>query len=247
MGVEDGARENRFRRPCLNYYVGRCTGPCAGLVDKAAYRENIRRFSAFIAGKSRKVIDELEQKMKQAAAERDFEEAASLRDQLQALKRLTDRGTTDDLTHPVVAPVDLSEGLGNLRETLALAKPPRLIEGMDISNLGTGEMVGVVVTFADGMPQRGGYRRFRIKTVGGQDDFAAMREVASRRYQRLKTEGGVLPDIILVDGGKGHLSAVAEVVGQLGIRGVEILSIAKEEEKNGSQRKERIHENRSAG
>lgn len=231
LRIEEGAGENRFRRPCLNYYIGRCTGPCAGRVDKAAYRENIKRFSSFVAGKRQAVIAELEGRMKAAAAKREYEEAALLRDQLRALERLGERGTMDDLTHPIIAPVDLSEGLDNLAEKLGLARPPRLIEGMDISNLGSGEMVGVVVTFADGMPQRGGYRRFRIKTVAGQDDFAAMREVASRRYRRLKEEGGVMPDIVLVDGGKGQLAVVAEAVGELGIEDVEVLSIAKDEEK----------------
>jgi excinuclease ABC subunit C len=223
--------KNKYARPCLNYHIGRCYGARAGLMPKEEYRELLRRFSMFISGKRTSVLEDMQKKMKSLSAEMKFEEAAAIRDQIRALESLGERGSLKDASHPVVAPIDLAEGLDELQKVLHLKARPRLIEGMDISNLGSGEMAGSVVSFVDGIPQRGGYRRFRIKTVVGQDDFASLREVAARRYSKLLKEGSPLPDIILVDGGMGQLNSVKQVLEELGLTStLALLSLAKQEE-----------------
>ena len=223
--------KNKYARPCLNYHIGRCYGARAGLMPKEEYRELLRRFSMFISGKRTSVLEDLQKKMKDLSAEMRFEEAAAIRDVIRSLESLGERGSLKDASHPVIAPIDLAEGLDEMQEVLHLKARPRLIEGMDIANLGSGEMVGSVVSFVDGMPQRGGYRKFRIKTVVGQDDFASLREVATRRYSRLLKEDSPLPDIILVDGGIGQLNSVRQVLDELGLSDtIALLSLAKQEE-----------------
>jgi excinuclease ABC subunit C len=112
---------------------------------------------------------------------------------------------------------------------LGLDKTPRTIEGMDIAHLSGQETVASLVTFLDGLPLKSGYRKFRIKSVEGVDDFASMREVVTRRYKRL-SEDGVFPDILLIDGGKGQLSAAMDAFKVLGITPPTVISLAKQEE-----------------
>lgn len=123
--------------------------------------------------------------------------------------------------HPV-----LSELAGILR----LDKPPGRIEGFDISNTGGEESVGSVVVFEDGKPSRSEYRKYKIKSVAGPNDVASLREVIGRRYARQLREGGKLPDLILVDGGKGQLQAALTELGTLGLAGTAVVSLAKREE-----------------
>ena len=111
-----------------------------------------------------------------------------------------------------------------------LAELPRLIEGIDIANLAGQEAVGSVVTFVDGSPNKSGYRRYKIRTVEGIDDYAMIHEVVTRRYRRLRDEDAPLPNIILIDGGKGHLAVAREALDEAGVRGPLLLSLAKREE-----------------
>ncbi|MBN1807477.1 MAG: excinuclease ABC subunit UvrC [Planctomycetes bacterium] len=231
IDIVEGSPENPRRRPCLNFFIGRCTGPCCARIGREEYRENIRRLSLFISGTGTGITRDLEKHMAELSAALRFEEAAAVRDQITAIRRLGERGSLEDTSHPEVAPIDLSEGLDQLQNHLKLAIRPRLIDGIDISNLGPAETVGAVVTFLEGIPQRGGYRRYRIRTVEGQDDYASMAEVARRRYRRLAEEGSVFPDIVLVDGGIGHLRAVKEALEKTGASGrTLLLSLAKENE-----------------
>ena len=116
-----------------------------------------------------------------------------------------------------------------LRRALHLADPPRVIECFDISHLAGTDTVASMVQFRDGRPDKQNYRRFRIKTVEGIDDFASMAEVVRRRYSRLVSEEKDLPDLILIDGGKGQLSAAKRVLDDLSVD-VPVISLAKEEE-----------------
>jgi excinuclease ABC subunit C len=124
---------------------------------------------------------------------------------------------------PPPSVVDLGEALG-------VGRPPRLISGVDVSNLGGSMKVGAVITFRDGNPDRGMYRRYRIRQVKGADDYASIREVVSRHLRRILSDEGELPDLLLVDGGKGQLTAAAEAVSASGVRGVALAAIAKREE-----------------
>jgi excinuclease ABC subunit C len=103
--------------------------------------------------------------------------------------------------------VDPHEGIEELQELLKLPHPPRSIDGVDVSNLSGEDAVGSVVTFVDGRPFKSGYRRFHIRGVAGIDDYAMISEVVARRFRRLKEEQTPFPDVLLIDGGKGHLHA----------------------------------------
>ncbi|MCK8828193.1 excinuclease ABC subunit UvrC [Natroniella acetigena] len=124
----------------------------------------------------------------------------------------------------------LDKGVKQLQQELGLKQPPVRIEGFDISNLQGTDTVASLVSFQNGQPYKKGYRRFKIKTVQGQDDFAAMNEVVQRRYSRLVEEGREFPDLILIDGGKGQLNSALKVLDELGQKGQQIISLAKREE-----------------
>jgi excinuclease ABC subunit C len=114
-----------------------------------------------------------------------------------------------------------------LQRDLRLSSPPRVIECFDISNLQGGDAVASMVVFENAKPKKSEYRHFRIRTVTGPDDFASMREVVQRRYTRLQQEEGRLPDLIMVDGGKGQLSSAVEVLAQLGLTNIPVIGLAK--------------------
>ncbi len=116
-----------------------------------------------------------------------------------------------------------------LREALRLPSPPEVVECFDISHLAGSSTVGVMVQFRAGRPDKRNYRRFRIRTVEGVDDFASISEVVRRRYQRLAKEGGDLPNLVVIDGGRGQLSAAKAVLDGLGLR-IPVVALAKREE-----------------
>ncbi len=126
--------------------------------------------------------------------------------------------------------IDPKKGLAGLKQVLKLAKQPRTIEGVDIAHLGGGQTVASVVQFLDGLPFKPGYRRYKILGVQGVDDFRSIHEVISRRYKRLVDEDEVFPDILLIDGGKGQLSAALAAFRDQGIEPPTLLSLAKQEE-----------------
>ncbi|MDD3626669.1 MAG: excinuclease ABC subunit C, partial [bacterium] len=121
-------------------------------------------------------------------------------------------------------------GMIMLRDILELQTIPAVIECFDISNLGDSFAVASEVRFTDGYPDKKNYRHFRIKTVQHQDDFAMMKEVVNRRYTRLLKEGKKLPQIIMIDGGPGQLSSAVNVLNDLGLNGIMVISLAKKEE-----------------
>ena len=123
--------------------------------------------------------------------------------------------------------VEILEGL---QEALGLDEPPHRIECFDISHIQGSDQVASLVVWEAGRPKRSDYRRFKVKTVAGSDDFAAMAEVVGRRYARLLREGRALPDLVLIDGGKGQLSSAAAVLESLGLGHLQVASIAKREE-----------------
>jgi excinuclease ABC subunit C len=121
---------------------------------------------------------------------------------------------------------DVRMVLQEMAQRLSLAAPPRRIECFDISNLQGNQAVGSCVVFSDGQPDKGRYRRYRIRTVAGADDFAMMREVLARRFSRGLQEGD-LPDLVLLDGGPGQLNAVLAGLRDLGVVGVAVAALAK--------------------
>jgi excinuclease ABC subunit C len=115
-----------------------------------------------------------------------------------------------------------------LQQALGLAKPPRRLECMDISHFAGQDTVGSLVRFTDGRPDTGGYRRFKLHNTIPGDDYAALQEVARRRIARAGKDA--LPDLLVIDGGRGQLHAVQEVLGEAGASGVDLASLAKEDE-----------------
>jgi len=222
----------RYIRPCILYAIRRCTAPCAGHIDREAYRKHIARLQRFLEGKRVRVVRDLTREMKHLAKNLRFEEAARVRDQLRAIKALSRRGDiNEDLQPEVFAPTfDPAEGMNALTALLEAASPIRSIEGVDIANLGPTEAVGAIVSFLDGRPFKPGYRRFRIKTVRGPDDLGMMGEVVFRRFRRLARELSVLPDLVLVDGGAGQLHAAAEAIAAAEGERPHLVSLAKREE-----------------
>jgi excinuclease ABC subunit C len=194
--------------------VGRCTAPCAGHIERADYRKGIARLTRFMEGDRVQVVRDLTREMKYLAKNLRFEEAARVRDQLRAIEGLGERGHVEENLQPEVFSLtfDPAEGMKALAELLGADRPIRSIEGVDIANLGSSEAVGALVSFLDGRPFKPGYRRFRIKTVEGQNDFAMIGEVVFRRFRRLADELSIQPDLLLVDGGPGQLHAAADAM-----------------------------------
>ena len=336
-------------RPCLNRQIGRCLAPCTGNADRALYMEHVRKILMLLEGRSHELVDSLRRQMHTSAEELDFEKAAMLRDQIDALSRTLEKqvvtaahdkdqdvfgfarrdtavvvailfirnGTISgsrtffladpygddasilsqalrrfydghDLPREILLPFDpadrqlIEEHLGdraerrvqlkipqrgdllqlvgmacanalqsfeeeerkqrsweNLRgelvKSLALERLPERIECVDISNIGGRQAIGSLVSFAGGLVDKPGFRRYTIKTVDGPNDYAMMREVLERRLGRGQEEDD-LPDLLLVDGGKGQLGMAMAVVADLGLDGrIELLGIAKERQEEGEK------------
>lgn len=333
---------NHRSRPCLQYQIKRCSGPCVGKISSTDYAEDVRHTLMFLEGKSFDVIEELGSQMDSASEQLDFERAAQLRDQISALRaiqsqHLINQPGSQDLdvlavaevadqlcvtlmmyrgghlwgsenyfpkgqvstaavlaafisqhyeTHPVPKTLLTSEKpddqawlvewltdkkqqnvqikqasqstskgliqlaltnansalkqhltqkatqqdrLNALQEALMLANPPARMECFDISHTMGQQTVASCVVFIDGVPVTQQYRKFNIEGITGGDDYAAMHQTLTRRYQRLKAESAVLPDLIIVDGGKGQLSQAIDVLKTLDLESVPLVSVAKGE------------------
>jgi len=225
----------KYNRPCLLYHIEQCSAPCAARITKADYRRDIKRFRTFLEGKRKPVFREIEAEMKKEAERLNFERAVLLRDQKKALESLAhapvsgkEFGEFQSLVAPIVG--DPAGALEELAEALGLSGAPRTIEGIDIATISGQESAGSPVTFVDGVVFKDGYRRYRIKEADTDDDYAMISEVAQRRFRRLAEEGEFYPDLFLIDGGRGHLSAVRKVLDKLGIEETALIALAKKEE-----------------
>lgn len=230
LDIAEGDERWRWFRPCLLASINQCTAPCNLRVSKEDYRKDIQRLRMFLDGKKETLLKELREEMLQAAQERKFEKAARLRDEIKALESLSLRGNLDEHVQPEVFYIDPRKGLKGLKKIFNLPVVPRVIEGMDIAHLQGGETVASLVQFIDGLPFKHGYKRFKIRTVQGVDDFASMREVVSRRLGRLSKVGEAFPDILLIDGGKGQLNAALGAMEAIGVTPPFTISLAKREE-----------------
>jgi len=257
------------------------------------YRERVAQACEFLEGHSREMMAELEKQMRVQAEKLDFEKAAELRNMLDDLRRTT-RPTRRFTRGSLPTTIEPEADLRALADALQLRKIPRVMECFDISNISTTHVVASMVCFRDGVPDKNCYRRYRIRTVAGQDDFASMAEVVRRRYSRILLEAreanpdaaafsqenpaealqrlgrreqgplgdlrvaqrgpftslrsgpvdekGVrsrdderfvavrLPDLIIVDGGKGQLSSACKELQRLGLHDLAIIGLAKEHE-----------------
>ncbi|MCE9629899.1 MAG: excinuclease ABC subunit UvrC [Planctomycetia bacterium] len=220
----------RWFRPCLLASIGQCTAPCNLRISKEDYRKDINRLKTFLEGGKKQLLAEMRKEMLESSTKLEFERAARLRDEIRLLETLDQRGDLEEHVQPEVFLVDPKKGLAGLEKVLGLAKPPRVIEGVDIAHLAGNETVASLVQFIDGLPFKPGYKRYRIKTVDGIDDYKSIHEVVSRRFARLAREGGSPPDILLIDGGKGQLAAALDALESLGVEPPCVISLAKREE-----------------
>jgi excinuclease ABC subunit C len=270
---------------CLYAHLKHCTAPCVGNVTHGQYLEQVKATCNFLEGQCREMQPQLEAEMKKAAAAHDFEKAADLRDLIRDLKD-TWKKTEKFARVPYTLPLSINpeNDLVELAKILDLPEPPMRIEGFDISNISGTFAVASLVSFKNGRPDRANYRRFKIKTVEGQDDFASMAEVVRRRYTRLLKESTApaqktkndddghavpqelqtlvnetsrkvrrglsvkseavaavydrrrrsqsavtnLPDLILIDGGKGQLGMACAELAKLGLEKIPVIGLAKE-------------------
>jgi len=242
------------------------------------YRERVEQACEFLEGKSREMIAALEEQMHKAAEKMDFEKAAELRNMVADL-RSTTRPIRRFTRGSLPSAIDPMSEVQALADALHLSDAPRVMECFDISNISTTHVVASMVCFRDGVPDKNNYRRYRVRSVEGQDDFASMAEVVRRRYSRILLEARAansdaaefsqenafeavprcsatasvaepeagkrgayptnekqtqsylrLPDLIIVDGGKGQLSAACRELQRLGLHELPIIGLAKEHE-----------------
>jgi excinuclease ABC subunit C len=288
----------RDYRHCLYGHLKYCTAPCIANVTREQYLQQVNAACDFLAGQCQEMQGQLEAEMRKAAANQEYERAAELRDLISDLKRTTRKTEKfERIPYSLPLAIDPEKDLTELAEVLGLSAPPQRIEGFDISNISGTFAVASMVRFKNGRPDRANYRRFKIKSVIGQNDFAAMAEVVGRRYSRLlkesrsawrerNEEGGDaipealqkmvddvsaaaqrkrptsktdsaamdvrqnrapgleysaehpspseskipanMPDLILIDGGKGQLNMACEELKKLGLEGIPIIGLAKE-------------------
>ena len=221
--------ERKWTRPCVLASIGQCSAPCAARISPEDYRRNVRRLQEFLGGDRQNLLKDLKNDMLDASKERRYELAAQYRDQLLALESLKERGKLDENVQPEVFQIDPRHGVLGLQKIFKLPAPPRIIEGVDIAHLGGKDTVASLVHFVDGRPFKNGYRRYKIKTVDGIDDFASIAETVSRRFAR-KDPNNPPPDILLIDGGKGQLNAAMDALKYSACRPGLTISLAKREE-----------------
>jgi len=267
LNREWGLRTCRPRVPgekdykhCHADRIRNCSAPCVAKISEEDYRARVEEICDLLEGKGkRERLQKLKEAMEKASARTDFERAARFRDIMQNLELTLSPARSFSRGRGVPTTVKPTEDLAELGEELGLGGPPRLMECFDISNVSSNHIVASMVRFKDGVPDNQSYRRYRIKTVEGQDDFASMAEVIRRRYarilqenaqanpemaeesqetvvealQRLGREGKSpihLPDLVIVDGGKGQLSSAMKELQRLGLQELPIIGLAKQRE-----------------
>ena len=246
-------------------------------ISAGQYRERVLQACEFLEGHSREMIAALEEEMRKVAEKMDFEKAAELRNMIEDLRHTT-KPTRRFTRGTLPSAIDPMADVRALADALQLPRPPIVMECFDISNISATHLVASMVCFRNGVPDKDNYRRYRVRTVEGQDDFASMAEVVRRRYSRILLEAretnpdaaefsqeqtveGLqrlekqtpnaqrptfnvqrtdsdenkmplirLPDLIVVDGGKGQLSAACRELQRLGLHDLPIIGLAKEHE-----------------
>ena len=198
-------------------------------VTAEEYGDRVTAACAFLEGKAGEWAEQTETDMRAAAAARDYEKAAELRDLLDALRRTTEKSRRFLRENPLPRR-DESGALDALAAALGLARPPTTAECFDISHISGTLAVASMVRFVDGQADKTGYRRFKIKSFEGNDDFRSMEEVVGRRYSRLAEEGRAFPELVIIDGGLGQVGAALSAFRKAGLTPPPLIGLAKREE-----------------
>ena len=202
----------KTEKGCLDFQLGRCPGPYAGAISKEDYKKNIRGIRMILEGKKKRLVTTLEKEMEEAAKKNEFEKAAELRNKIFALNHIRDIALMGR---------EFESEFSDLKPSDYNLKPIR-IEAYDISNISGKQAVGSMVVFSGKNPDKSQYRKFKIKSVEGPDDVAMMREVLARRIGNDWPK----PELVLLDGGQGHLNMAKDLFGILGFD-VPLVAVAK--------------------
>ncbi len=220
------------KRPCLQYQIKRCTAPCVGKVSKEDYAHDIKFAVDFLRGKNKELIHMLSQQMQKFSDEKKYELAANYRDKIKYLRKAQQMhvGEVESFEDLIISKTESARYYNQflqLKNLLNLTDVPNRIECFDISHTQGHDTVGSCVVFNIDGPHKDHYRKFAVKDITPGDDYAALRQVISRR---LKIKDLPMPDLLLIDGGKGQLEQALEVLNQLNLsEKITALSIAKGE------------------
>jgi len=209
------SNKQKTEKGCLDFQLGRCPGPYAGAISREDYAKNIRGIRMILEGKKKSLIKSLEREMKDFSKKNEFEKAVELRNKIFALKHIQDVALITSENFSLTPALSRRER-GNEEENLR-------IEAYDISNISGQYAVGSMVVFFNGEPDKSQYRKFKIKTIEGSNDVGMMVEVLFRRFRHLEW---LKPDLILLDGGKGHLNMAEKVLKELGLE-IPLVAVAK--------------------
>ena len=201
----------------------------ANVVTAEAYAARVTEACTFLEGKVESWGEQVEADMRKAAEARDYEKAASLRDLLDALKRTTEKSRRFLRENPLPRR-DEAGALTSLAAALGLERPPATAECFDISHISGTLAVASMVRFVDGQADKSGYRRFKIKSFEGNDDFRSMQEVVGRRYTRLHEEHRAFPELVIIDGGLGQVGAALAAFKEHDLVPPPLIGLAKREE-----------------
>ena len=199
------------------------------IVTTEDYRRRVEDACTFLEGKSREWLETLRNEMLSVAGRQEFEKAAELRDIVFALEKTLAKTRSFERLDPT-RPAGDEEALQSLQDALRLPGPPRTMECFDISHISGTFVVASMVHFAHGRPDKNEYRRFQIKSFIGNDDYRAMEEVVGRRYRRLREEGKLFPDLIVIDGGRGQIGAALKAFVALDSLPPALIGLAKQHE-----------------
>ncbi|HRY82602.1 MAG TPA: UvrB/UvrC motif-containing protein [Candidatus Moranbacteria bacterium] len=203
-------KKENSEKGCLDYQIGLCPGPYDGAISAFDYQKNIRGIRMILEGKKKNLINTLKKEMNEFSKKEEFEKALDIRNKIFALQHIRD-----------VALISDSRGQKFLFPTKQMR-----IEGYDISNISGSHNVGSMVVFDNSLgemgPNKNEYRKFKIKTISGANDVGAMREILIRRFQNSWT----LPNLILLDGGAGHLNMARKILRNYKLE-IPIMAVAK--------------------
>ncbi len=228
-GCRDAEPTEETRKHCLKRMVKDCCAPCTGKVTPEEYRERLNKALAVLEGDIAPVREAVKAQMLTASAACNFEKAARLRDVYDNIEAVFGRKNRI-FENPALPDQKIPPGqaaINSLARRLGLPKPPQTVICFDISNILGTLAVASMVTFTNGRPDRQAYRRFRIKTVMQSDDFAMMNEAITRHFSRLINEKRPLPDLLVVDGGKGQLSAALDALIAINCPPLPVIGLAK--------------------
>jgi len=204
----------------------------ANVVTREEYAERVKLAIDYLRGRDDEAVKQAREKMREASDAMDYEKAAKWRDIISAIAetRAANAHAAESADISRSAPEVAKLALKSLKAALKMKSEPRAIECFDISHISGSFCVASCVRFEGGEPARQKYRRFKIKSFMGNDDFRAMREVVGRRYSRLHGEGSPMPDLVLIDGGKGQVVSALAAFDEAGIKPTKVAGLAKREE-----------------